>query len=148
MLDFVQKLLNNASAEELSRIMLHATAPVFLLSAVAAFISLLSTRFTRVEDRIRSINSIEENERSFLKSDLPRLQRRARLLHRAIQAALFSGISTSLIVVFMYSGAFLSIQHQWGAAILFTIAQFLFASSLVYFALELRISFTDKDNYG
>jgi len=150
MFDIVQGLLNTVSADELGHIMLRATAPVFLLSAVAAFISLLSTRFTRVEDRIRSINSIEEQqrERLFLKTDLPRLKRRARLLHRAIEAALLSGISTSLIVVFMYSGAFLSIQHQWGAAALFTVAQILFACSLVCFALELRISLRDNDNYG
>ncbi|CAH1653527.1 conserved membrane hypothetical protein [Hyphomicrobiales bacterium] len=150
MFDFLQGLLANVSSDELGRIMLRATAPVFLLSAVASFISLLATRYARVEDRIRSINGIQEQEgeRVFLKSDLPRLKRRARLLHRAVRLALLSGIATSLIVVFMYSGAFLSIQHQWGAAALFTVAQILFASSLVCFALELQIGISNSDNYG
>ena len=150
MFDIVQGILNNVSADELGHIMLRATAPVFLLSAVAAFMNLLASRFTRVEDRIRTINNIEENEngRVFLKSDLPRLQRRARLLHKAIRLALLSGIATTLIVVFMYCAAFISIQHQWGAAILFSAALVLFASSLVCFALELQVSLNDNDNYG
>lgn len=148
-LDLLHEMAANTSAEELGRIMLRATAPVFLLSAVASFISVLSTRHTRIIDRIRSINRIGEDDsaRLFLKSDLQRLQRRSRLIHKSIVLALLSGIATTLIVVFMFSGAFVGISHAWGAAMLFTAAQILFSASLVYFALELRLGFSDSDNY-
>lgn len=143
------EITTNTSAEELGRLMVRATAPVFLLSAVASFISVLSGRLTRIVDRIRSINRIPEDaaERLFLKEDLPRLQHRARLIRRSIMLALLSGVATTLIVVFMFSGAFVGISHAWGAAMLFTAAQILFAASLVYFALELRVGFSDYDNY-
>lgn len=148
-LDILNAIAANTSAEELGRLMVRATAPVFLLSAVASFISVLSTRHSRIVDRIRSINQIHEEDRArlFLKDDLQRLQHRSRLIHKSIALALFSGIATTFIVVFMFSGAFVGISHAWGAAMLFTVAQILFAASLVYFALELRVGFSDYDNY-
>ena len=148
-LGVLHEIAANTSAEELGRLMVRATAPVFLLSAVASFISVLSTRQTRIVDRIRSINQIREDDRArlFLKDDLPRLQHRARLIRKSIMLALLSGVATTLIVVFMFSGAFVGISHAWGAAMLFTAAQILFAASLVYFALELRFGFSDCDNY-
>jgi len=147
--DFARTLATNASPEELGRVMGRATAPVFLLSAVAGFISVLAGRLTRVVDRIRSINRIGETDhnRLFLKADLPRLRQRAGLVRRAIMLALLSGIATTLIVVFMFGGAFLAIMHEWGAAFLFIVAQLLFAGALVCFALELRIGLSDFDNY-
>ncbi|MEI2733906.1 MAG: DUF2721 domain-containing protein [Rhodoblastus sp.] len=152
MLDIVAMagtLAANASPEELGRVMVRATAPVFLLSAVAGFISVLAGRLARIVDRIRVINRIHENEhdRLFLKADLPRLRRRADFVRWAITLALLSGIGTTLIVIFMFGGAFLAITHEWGAALLFIGAQALFAASLVCFALELRIGLSDFDNY-
>lgn len=127
-----------------------ATAPVFLLSAVAAFINVLMTRLTRIVDRIRAINNIPEDNasRAFLREDLPRLRRRAILIHRSIALALASGLATTLIVIFMFSGAGLGVQHEFGSALLFVATQALFAGSLLAFALEVRIGFTDFDNYG
>lgn len=147
--ELAHSLAINASSEELGRVMARATAPVFLLSAVAAFISVLTGRLGRIVDRVRAINRIAETEhaRIFLKGDLPRLRQRAGLVRRAIMLSLLSGIATSLIVIFMFGGAFLAIVHEWGAALLFICAQTLFAASLVFFAMELRISLSDFDNY-
>lgn len=147
--ELAHSLALNASSEELGRVMARATAPVFLLSAVAGFISVLTARLARIVDRVRALNRIgdADHERLFLRADLPRLKRRASLVHRAITLSLLSGVATSLIVVFMFGGAFLAIVHEWGAALLFIVAQTLFAASLVCFAMELRVSLTDFDNY-
>lgn len=126
-----------------------ATAPVFLLTAVASFVSVLMTRLTRIVDRIRMINKIPvgDAQRGFLRDDLPRLQKRARLIHRAIALALASGVATTMIVIFMFSGAGLGMRHEFGAALLFVVAQALFAGSLVDFSREIWIGFADADNY-
>lgn len=147
--ELAHSLALNASSEELGRVMARATAPVFLLSAVAAFISVLTGRLARIVDRVRAINRIGETDhaRLFLRADLPHLKRRAGLVHRAIMLALLSGVATSVIVVFMFGGAFVAIGRQWGAALLFIVAQTLFAASLVCFAMELRNSLSDFDNY-
>ena len=142
-------LWSNTSTDALGQVIGRATAPVFLLSAVASFISVLIGRLGRIVDRIRSLNAIAETdaERAFLKQDLPRLKRRARLAHRAISLSLASGIATTMIVVFMFAGASVGIRHEWASALLFVITQVLFAASLVCFSAELRISLTDYDNY-
>ncbi|MFO1116062.1 MAG: DUF2721 domain-containing protein [Beijerinckiaceae bacterium] len=147
--EFLSQIASNASVEELGKVMVRATAPVFLLSAVAAYISVLTTRLSRIVDRIRVLNRISEtdHDRRFLRSDVPRMKRRAELIHRAIRFSLISAISTSLIVAFMFGGAFVGLRHEWAAALLFVFAQVMFISSLVSFAMELRISMSDYDNY-
>jgi hypothetical protein len=74
----------------LSRVMSQATAPAFVLGAVAGFVSILLGRMTAVVDRIRSLNDIagDETARAHLKSDIPRLHRRAKLLKSATQLSL------------------------------------------------------------
>lgn len=148
-IDVISALWANTSTDELGRVMGRATAPVFLLTAVASFIGVLMTRLTRIVDRIRMINNIpvDDSRRAFLREDLPRLQRRAGLVHKSISLALASGIATTMIVIFMFSGAGLGLQHEFGAALLFVITQALFAGSLILFAWEIRIGLTDFDNF-
>src|SRR5215813_147505 len=108
-------------AQQLSQLMSQATAPAFVLGAVAGFVSILLGRMTAVIDRIRSLNEIadEDRTRARLKSDIPRLRQRAKLLNSAIQLALASGICTSLLLVVGFASAFLSLQHEYGAGVLF-----------------------------
>jgi len=62
-------------AGQLSQLMVQATAPAFVLGAVAAFISVLLGRMTNVLDRIRNLNEIgDDTLRVHLKSDIPRLR--------------------------------------------------------------------------
>ncbi len=45
------------STDQLSQLISQATAPAFLLGAVAGFISILTTRMASVLDRIRSLDT-------------------------------------------------------------------------------------------
>src|SRR5579871_620333 len=82
------------SIDQLARIIGNVAAPAFLLGAVASFISVLLSRINRVIDRAQFIHGIPENDtsRSFLKSDLPRLRRRAALLNRSLFSAIVAAI--------------------------------------------------------
>jgi hypothetical protein len=86
---------------QLSQVMIQATAPAFILGAVAGFISILQGRMTSVVDRIRSLNEIADGDtaRAHLKSDIPRLRKRAKLLNSATHLAFTSGLCTSLLLV-------------------------------------------------
>ena len=77
---------------QLSQVMVQATAPAFILGAVAGFISILLGRMTSVIDRVRSLNEIADGDtaRAHLKSDIPRLRKRAKLLNSATHLALVS----------------------------------------------------------
>jgi hypothetical protein len=80
---------------QLSHVISEATAPAFVLGAVAGFVSVLQTRLTAVVERIRHVNDIADDEqsRARLKADLPRLRRRARILNNATFRADTTGFS-------------------------------------------------------
>ena len=134
---------------QLSQVMAQATAPAFILGAVAGFISILLGRMTSVIDRIRSLNEIAEGDtvRAYLKSDIPRLRRRAQLLNSATHLALVSGMCTALLLVVGFGSAFFRVQHVYGAGILFFIAVILLGASLFRFGQEVRIGLSEADHY-
>jgi hypothetical protein len=136
-------------AEQISRLMLQATAPAFVLGAVAGFVSILLGRMTAVLDRTRSLNEIADADatRGRLKSDIPRLRRRAKLLNSATQLALASGFCTALLLVVGFLTAFLHRRHEFGAAILFLLAVGLLAGALFRFGQEVRIGLSESDHY-
>lgn len=132
----------------LSQVMLHATAPAFLLGATASFVGLLVGRFNVLIDRSRSIHGIAEDDklRQVLKSDIPRLRVRVRLLQRSIALAIASALCTSLLIVWSFLAAFLDQDHQIGAALFFIVAMVLFVGALFCLAREVSIGLTDMDH--
>ena len=134
---------------QLSQVMVQATAPAFILGAVAGFISILLGRMTSVIDRIRSLNEIADSDttRAHLKSDIPRLRKRAKLLNSATHLALVSGMCTSLLLVVGFGSAFFRLQHVYGAGILFAVAVALLGGSLFRFSQEVRIGLSEGDHF-
>ncbi len=137
------------SATELAQVMSHATAPAFVLGAVAAFVSVLLNRLTNVLDRIRSLHEIADDDdaRAYLKSDIPRLRKRAQLLNKATHLALLSGLCTSLLLVVGFASAFLRLHHEYGAGLLFAVAIALLGAALFRFGQEVRIGLAEADHY-
>jgi Protein of unknown function (DUF2721) len=134
----------------LSQIISHATAPAFLLGAVAGFVSILIARLNGIIDRVRNLNLIAEDEspRARLKADIPRLKRRASLLNAGIRFALASGICTTLLVVLAFASAFAGLRHEPVAAILFMVALGLLGAALFTFAREVWIGLDEFDHHG
>ncbi|ODT12173.1 MAG: hypothetical protein ABS35_40870 [Kaistia sp. SCN 65-12] len=132
----------------LSQVMLHATAPAFLLGATASFVGLLVGRFNVLLDRSRSIHGIADDDplRQVLKSDIPRLRTRARLLHRAISLAIASSICTTLLIVWSFAAAFLDRDHEVGAALIFVVAMILFVGALACLAREVSMGLIEIDH--
>jgi hypothetical protein len=128
--------------KELSQVISQATAPAFLLGAVAAFVSVLIGRLNRIGDRGVALAAIHDDDPTAarLKAGLPRLRRRAKLVSRAIECAVISGIFTTLLVIVGFATAALGLDYAYGAALLFVLALIFFASSLVCLWLELRIA--------
>jgi hypothetical protein len=137
-------------AEQLSAIISQATAPAFLLGAMAGLISVLVGRLNRIIDRTNALTAVpsEDAARGHLKMDIPRLERRAKLVNKAIEFAVISGIFTTLLVLIAFASAFLGIGHAYGAAFLFMLALGSFGVSLIYLWLEVRISVSQVDFYS
>ncbi|MBW9115496.1 DUF2721 domain-containing protein [Rhizobium cauense] len=142
-------LTDVTTAEQISRVISQATAPAFLLGAVAAFISVLITRMNRIADRSNALSAFPEGDmsRSHLQVVLPRLKRRARLLNKAIEFAVISGICTTALVILAFASSLLNLKHEYGAAVMFSVALLFFAASLVTLLLEVRAALHDLDFY-
>jgi Protein of unknown function (DUF2721) len=135
--------------DQLSQVISHATAPAFLLGAVAGFVSILITRMNGIIDRIRSLNMIADDDspRARLKTDLPRLRHRAQLMNQAVYLAIGSGISTTVLVILAFASAFVGMRHEPLAGLLFGVALGLLGAALVAFAREVRIALNEFDHY-
>jgi hypothetical protein len=136
-------------AVQLSQVIAQATAPAFMLGAVAGFVSILLARMNGVVDRIRHLNEISDDDRprAHLKSDIPRLRRRLSLLSTATRLALGSGVCTSLLLCVGFASAFLRLQHVYGAAALFFLAVALMGVSLFRFGQEVALGVSEADHY-
>lgn len=99
------------SISQLSHVISQATAPAFLLGALAAFIALLISRLNRIIDRTIVLNGISDDdiEKSRLKADLPRLMRRAAMINRAILWAVIASIAVTVLVIVAFASAFFEI---------------------------------------
>jgi hypothetical protein len=137
------------SVSQLSQVISQAVAPAFILGALAAFISVLILRMNRVVDRSQTLNAIggDDPARVHLKSDLPRMKRRAALLNNAILFASVSAIFATLLVMVAFVSAFFGIQHERGIAILFIFNLGFFAAALINLARETRIALHEFDYY-
>jgi len=135
------------SMEQLARIIGSVAAPAFLLGAVASFIAVLFSQINRVFDRSHYIHAIKDDDaaRAYLKADLPRLRRRAELLHRALRYAISSAMLTALIIIVAFISAYYNFAHEYGVALLFVGALVAFCLSLIDLGREARIAFHDND---
>ncbi len=128
--------------EQLSHVISQATAPAFLLGADAAFVNVLIGRLNRISDRgaalVAASAADPTDEKS--KSIVPRLLRRATLVNRAIEFAVASGILTTFLVIVAFAFAALGFSHEFGAAILLTLALGFFAAALICLLIEVRIA--------
>jgi hypothetical protein len=134
---------------QLSQWMAQAAAPAFVLGAVAGFVSILQGQLSGIVNRIRTLNEIADGDtaRAHLKSDIPHLRRRIRLLRSAVLLALASGFCTSMLLLVGFVSAFFRFQHIYGAALLFTVAVCLVGGSLFRFGQEVLIGLSEADDY-
>ena len=137
-------------ATQMSQVISQVTAPAFLLGAVAAFVSVLISRMNRIIDRTQALNAIADDDKvkAALKSDVPRLKRRAALLNKAILYATISAIVTSLLVIVAFVSAYFNIEHETGVGGFFVVALAFFTASLVNLARETRIALNEYDHFS
>ena len=136
-------------AGELSQVISQATAPAFVLGAVAGFVAVLLNRITILIERIRSLNEIADDDgaRSHLKSDIPRLLRRVELLNNATYLALLSALCTASLVVVAFASALFRLEYAYGAGLLFALALILLSGSIVRFSQEVKMGLSEADHY-
>jgi Protein of unknown function (DUF2721) len=125
--------------DHLGLVISHATAPAFMLGAVAAFLSILIQRMERISDRLRALRADGSAAADPTDPLSKALGRRLFLLGRAIYFAVLSALVTSALLIAAFASALLGVGHGAIVAIMFVLALALLMTCLVNLALEIRI---------
>jgi uncharacterized protein DUF2721 len=127
-----------ADIDHLSEAISHATAPAFMLGAVAAFLSILIARLERIADKTKALRSSDAN----LDPNDPlaaAFMRRMEILSRAIYLAVLSALATAALLILAFLAGLLGIGHGQVVAMMFVLALTLLMASLVQLAREIRV---------
>jgi hypothetical protein len=100
-----------------------AVAPVFLLTAIGAFLNVMTSRLARSVDRARRLEVLlpetSGEQQDTIKEQLRVLSRRARWSNRAITASVACAVLICLEIATVFAGAFLGTDVSATAGALF-----------------------------
>ena len=120
-----------------------AIAPVFLLSAIAALLVVLTNRLGRIIDRARVLEGHLDGPAGLVstqQSELDMLSRRAMLIHRAITLCVTTGVLVCAVIVTAFVGAFVETDVSVTVALLFIGAMLAFLGGLLTLMRELFLA--------
>jgi hypothetical protein len=120
-----------------------AVAPVFLLSGVGVTLGVLTGRLARIIDRARELEQRTDQSGALSAStlnDLRRLARRAKYTNAAIALCTASALFVSLVVMALFSSAFLGTSLSGAIAILFVLAMICLTGAFGAFLIECRLA--------
>ena len=128
---------------DIAHVVQSSVAPVFLLTGVAATLSVLTNRLSRVVDRARALEERLEKEparRGALLADLRVLERRARYINTAISMCAVAALLVALVVVSLFADAFLGVDLAKAVALLFVAAMLCLSVAYIAFFVEIRLA--------
>lgn len=138
---------NSFDASLLARTIQLAIAPVFLLTAIGAFLTVITTRLGRVIDRARHLEAamqtggeLDETKEKLARAELASLDRRMLLANRAVGLAVGSALVVCLLITLLFVSAISPLHPDMLVPILFGLALVLLMSALLTFLIEVRIS--------
>ena len=119
----------------LARAIQLSVAPVFLLTAIAGLLGVISNRLARVLDRAQRLQSVTDEA-----MDLSLLKRRMTLLTRASEAVTTTGVLVAEVVAVTFISAIAVIDLTAIVVPLFVVAMVSLMVGLLTLLLDARIS--------
>jgi hypothetical protein len=121
-----------------------AIAPVFLLSAIAGFLNVLTNRLGRVIDRSRALAvKIEHPPSSGVAAyytELATLSKRAKLIDYAITLCTTTSLLVCAVIVILFLGTFLNFDINITVMVLFITAMLSLVMALLCLLREILIA--------
>ena len=120
-----------------------AIAPVFLLSAIASLLIVLTNRLGRLIDRARQLESQLDGPAALVstqQAELDMLTRRGMLIHRAITLCVTTAVLVCAVIVTAFVGAFVETDVSVTVALLFIGAMLAFLGGLLTLMRELFLA--------
>lgn len=120
-----------------------AVAPVFLLAGIVAFINVCAARLARVIDRARNVERLvletvgEEHDR--LISEIRVLDRRIKVVNRAILLSVLSALLVCSVVILLFASNLFDVNIGTLIALLFIGSMLSIGSAFAIFIYETRL---------
>ncbi|MFM2173814.1 MAG: hypothetical protein RLZZ54_1741 [Cyanobacteriota bacterium] len=112
-----------------------SVAPVFLLTAIAGVLGVISNRLARVLDRAREIHGPAMDSQ-----DMQLLRRRMGLLSRAIESVTITGVLVSAVVAVTFISAITVVDLAPIVVPLFVVAMLALIAGLLLLLLDTRLA--------
>lgn len=121
-----------------------AVAPVFLLTAVGAFLSVMTNRLGRLIDRARllegKLESAETQAVPPLKENLKVLSRRARYINFAITSCTITALLVCAVIAILFFGSYVNIDIGMAVSLIFIFAMLFLMTGLLCFLQEVFLA--------
>jgi hypothetical protein len=128
---------------DIARLIQSSIAPVFLFSGVAATLSVLTHRLSRIVDRARALETQLESHpgrSGQLHADLLVLGRRAHYINVAISLCAIAALLVALVIITLFANAFLHSELAIVIALLFVAAMVCLSGAFIAFFIEVRVA--------
>lgn len=129
-----------SNISEIAHIIQLAVAPVFLLTGIAAFLGVLSSRLGRITDRARILERrlprVDTQQTEQLQKELASLWARVGMIHTAIRLCTVSALMICLVVVTLFLSNIFPFGLSVFIALLFIVAMLALIIGLIYFLRE------------
>ncbi|HEY8084828.1 MAG TPA: DUF2721 domain-containing protein [Methylophilaceae bacterium] len=120
-----------------------AVAPVFLLTGIGAILSVLAGRLARVVDRMRVLNAEphkSQKEQQEYHTEQISLYRRNVWIHRSITLCTISALFVCLVIVSLFVGTEIMMEHARSVAMMFIAAMVALIFGLLCFLREVALA--------
>jgi hypothetical protein len=126
--------IDKAALGDISQAIVDAMAPAFILAAVAALISAMTTRLFRIQDLIRVLSSgNDDSNKPEQRSELNYLKLHAKAISTCVLCLVACGMCVVLYVIVVFVTTILSLHFERLVLNIFLIAFiFLFVSLALY----------------
>lgn len=129
--------------EQLARIIQLAVAPVFLLAGLGAFLNVCAGRLARIIDRVRTIEprllASRGEEHHRLQAELHMLDRRIKVVNRAIFSTVLAALLISAVVILLFTAFLTGTRFGTAIALLFIGAMLSTGAGFAIFLHETRL---------
>ena len=137
----------NTLIPSLSQLIEFAVAPVFLLTGIAGFLNVMSSRLGRISDRVRvaerQIHTLSDPhivDRS--KREIKVLWRRVKVINWAIGLCVTSGLLVCSVIMALFAGSLWIVNLKTPVIVLFILAMIFLIIALIVFLIEVKLATT------
>ena len=135
--------LTGAEVSQVAHTIQLAVAPVFLLAGIVAFINVCASRLARVIDRARVVEKLVLSttgaEHDRLIEEIRVLDRRIKVVNRAILLSVVSSLLVCAVVIFLFASSLFEVNLGTLIAVLFIGSMLSIGSAFAVFIYETRL---------